>query len=759
LRRLYIWTLLTILLGAVVIHPAQSIAAAIDFKDVPTYHWANKAVTWAKTTGMINGYPDGTFRPDKQVTEAEFLAMLVNAYHPKEPNIHRNAHWSDKYYNFAEQNNYHTDGSLKMSLRNEAITRLRVAEIIAGADGVHYNGDNAIHYLLAKGYASGKIAGKNTISSYMGKSLLTRAEAVQFIKNIKMKGVTSLKIRPLAATPVEQLPPLIEDQMVYSTLKVKDIVANESSVVMLIALKSDGEQHAFGTAFHIGNGLFLTNAHVLHGGSSYMIVTDQGEEISIEGIVRADNDLDLAIVKPVVKLNMKPLKLGSKHMVEKGDPIVTIGNPEGLTNTVSDGIVSGIRTLTENSKPVDVIQISAPITYGNSGGPLFSLNGYVVGVNSFGSESGNLNFAVAIDYANEWIKQDRLLEKDFSAITISADTLPAPVELEESQGNESTLDPTPAPAPTLPEDANEDVASLIDFTLKGFVKDALLHPVKNTLYYINDENNHVYSVNLDTKQTDYLKLSFKPEKLYFANGKLYVAMVKHDHNSYREEEQQSGAIVIIDLERWNIINRFDINIDPFDMVVDHKGFIYVSSGSSQWTNIKSYSKDGKEVSSRSIHQASYLALHPEMSRIVAINTDISPRDMQVFTISDGKLVSSKDSPYHGDYTMNPNIKISPDGQYIFNGAGTIFTSGMHYVNDLKRKYADVAFNLPENIFYLATSDGIIVYNYNDMKETGKIQTVGEPARLFVRDNQVVVITKIHLGGSIFGVDIITDEDI
>src|SRR5690606_6161528 len=102
------------------------IAFAAGFGDVAN-HWAKSTIEWGVKNNMVEGYPDGTFKPNNNVTEAEFLALLIRAYEGKKENGKN--HWADPYYDFAIKMNYPTNGAKELSKRNWIITRTQVAEI------------------------------------------------------------------------------------------------------------------------------------------------------------------------------------------------------------------------------------------------------------------------------------------------------------------------------------------------------------------------------------------------------------------------------------------------------------------------------------------------------------------------------------------------------------------------------------------------------------------------------------------------------
>ncbi|WP_051330943.1 S-layer homology domain-containing protein [Aneurinibacillus terranovensis] len=181
-------------------------AYAESFKDIPANHWAKNTITWGTQNHVVHGYPDGTFHPDNQVSEDEFLAMLVNSFAGVQAKT--DARWDSGYYAFAQKMNYPTQGADNLTARGWKINRGQVAEILAGATGVNYTGDDAVKYLLAKGLAKGKDPSQVSIEAYKASDYLTRAEAVQFIKTAKQQGLTELRARPAQPSDPALIPPL-----------------------------------------------------------------------------------------------------------------------------------------------------------------------------------------------------------------------------------------------------------------------------------------------------------------------------------------------------------------------------------------------------------------------------------------------------------------------------------------------------------------------------------------------------------------------
>lgn len=162
------------------------------FRDI-TGHWATEAIKWGVAAGLARGYEDNTFRPNRTVSEAEFLAFFYRPrMEPTEVNSAINGHWADELYDLAVLRRAPVQGAEDYKLRSAAITRVRVAEIIAAADGKDYSGDAAIAYLLEQGYSKGKTG--NSIAGYAGNDLLTRAEALTFSYVLK-DAITEIRTR------------------------------------------------------------------------------------------------------------------------------------------------------------------------------------------------------------------------------------------------------------------------------------------------------------------------------------------------------------------------------------------------------------------------------------------------------------------------------------------------------------------------------------------------------------------------------------
>lgn len=151
--------------------PAPS---APKFTDIAG-HWARQTIEWAADRGIASGFPGGAFQPDGKVTEEQFTLMFTVAMGTK---LTASGHWSDVYYVYGAEHGYALAGLKDAAARSKPISRGAVAELFASAAGHSLSGEDAVRFMLDNGYSK-----QASVADYRGKDTLTRAEAVQFIKN------------------------------------------------------------------------------------------------------------------------------------------------------------------------------------------------------------------------------------------------------------------------------------------------------------------------------------------------------------------------------------------------------------------------------------------------------------------------------------------------------------------------------------------------------------------------------------------------
>jgi S1-C subfamily serine protease len=199
---------------------------------------------------------------------------------------------------------------------------------------------------------------------------------------------------PSTAKPVPQTAP--------RTLTAEEIARTIMPGVVMIICESSTEK-TLGSGFFVKPGVVATNYHVIDGMQRGAIIFPDGNEVPKEDskkiwvtdVLAVDTESDLALLavpesasagRPVLRL------AGNPQAISVGQKVFALGNPEGLSGTISEGIVSANLRKVEN---VEYVQITAPISHGSSGGPVVNAQGEVIGVAVGSQVSGqNLNFAV-----------------------------------------------------------------------------------------------------------------------------------------------------------------------------------------------------------------------------------------------------------------------------------------------------------------------------------------------------------------------------
>jgi len=188
--------------------------------------------------------------------------------------------------------------------------------------------------------------------------------------------------------------------------------AVNGSIVSIVMSDKDGKPLGQGSGFFVSkDGLIVTNYHVMAEGVSAVAKLPDGAFYLIDGVLASDKARDVAILKAQGH-NFRTLTLGNSDRVQVGEEVVAIGSPLSLESTVSNGIVSGIRAVKEEG--AKYLQVTAPISPGSSGGPLFNLRGEVIGITTMYLKGGeNLNFAIPINDAKHLLEVDSSKLQDF----------------------------------------------------------------------------------------------------------------------------------------------------------------------------------------------------------------------------------------------------------------------------------------------------------------------------------------------------------
>ena len=161
-----------------------------------------------------------------------------------------------------------------------------------------------------------------------------------------------------------------------------------------------------GSGFIFSDGLVMTNAHVVNGSDKVIVGLTNGKKLRGK-LIGIDVFTDLAVLQIEGKGPWPKAQLGDSTKIKVGDWAIAVGNPFGLENTVTLGIISNLkRNVTQlgiYDKKIDLIQTDAAINPGNSGGPLLNSNGEVIGINTLirSGPGAGLSFAIPINKAKE----------------------------------------------------------------------------------------------------------------------------------------------------------------------------------------------------------------------------------------------------------------------------------------------------------------------------------------------------------------------
>lgn len=191
-------------------------------------------------------------------------------------------------------------------------------------------------------------------------------------------------------------------ETIETPLEMSALVEKENSIAMVYTYSDADEIIGQGSGVVIGeNGLILTNKHVIEGGAYYNVGFTEDENYFTFDVVRRAENMDLALLK--INTTREKINLGTASEISKGQDVVAIGNPIGLQNTVSKGIISAFRP----ESNVEFLQTTAEITNGSSGGALLDMYGNLIGITTATYGEANLNLAISVESINEFLEDEK----------------------------------------------------------------------------------------------------------------------------------------------------------------------------------------------------------------------------------------------------------------------------------------------------------------------------------------------------------------
>ena len=195
-----------------------------------------------------------------------------------------------------------------------------------------------------------------------------------------------LSLLPQVVTSAQQ--PAATDA---NSLNVEQIAAKTRSALVSISTTGrDGRTQGIGTGFIVDkSGLIATNLHVIGDARPFQVEMSDGRKLKVTAIRASDRKMDLAVIR-VAEQDLPPLTLGDPSKLNKGAPIVVMGNPHGLKHSVVSGVNSGIREIDGRT----MLQLAIPIEPGNSGVTTFTIDTVTTG--DYGVVNVNSNAATSL---------------------------------------------------------------------------------------------------------------------------------------------------------------------------------------------------------------------------------------------------------------------------------------------------------------------------------------------------------------------------
>lgn len=187
---------------------------------------------------------------------------------------------------------------------------------------------------------------------------------------------------------------------------------------VFVVYTTDGYTESQGSAFLVGtDGTCVSNYHVFNGSQRAVVKNMEGELFEVLEMIAVNEQHDYVLFKIDLKNRLLQPLILSLESPKVGDPTFAIGNPRGLEQTLSSGIISGFR---DDSR---LIQTTTEITYGSSGGPLFNARGHVIGITTSGLNEANLNFAIniaLIPFEQSFAGSSEILAEPFKVSSLRA---------------------------------------------------------------------------------------------------------------------------------------------------------------------------------------------------------------------------------------------------------------------------------------------------------------------------------------------------
>jgi uncharacterized protein YkwD len=309
---------------------------SIGFDDIEG-HWAEDTILWGASKGIVQGYPDGSFHPGGSVTESQFLAMLLRAYPQIGLPANSGNRWYSDYYAKAAQMNW----PLSLSNADRLAKRGSIAKVLAATQGEIRSIDDAVDFVLSQKLATGKGNGEFEADAHV-----TRAEAVQFVRNLVSGGYTLHEVKAGAGSTASSAG---EEP---AALRIAGIAIGDTEAKLLKALGTPQRKDAseYGFTWYVYNQDYRSFAMAGVSGGKVVALFGNGGNWSLGAL---NDSKRSAGEEPVLKLLGSPteyiMKSNVRMMLNDGEERDTFVTKSSYITMFYDlhegGAISGVQAV------------------------------------------------------------------------------------------------------------------------------------------------------------------------------------------------------------------------------------------------------------------------------------------------------------------------------------------------------------------------------------------------------------------------------
>lgn len=264
--------------------------------------------------------------------------------------------------------------------------------------------------------------------------------------------------------------------------------------------------------------------------------------------------------------------------------------------------------------------------------------------------------------------------------------------------------------------------------------DSLIDPNRPVIYLTDNTNRRIYAVNYKTKVISFLQFDLPPEKMAFDNNELYVTLMQRGNQNSLQQDS-SGTVAIIDANNFSLTKKIPLSSVPDDIAVDG-GYLYLVAYTSQGIEITSYSPSTGQIvdkttqnsevylsnasvlnshlyypTERMLDSQGFAQLLISNDKLYMVEEDLYTRsiiNVYDYNINNGVLGPAQDLMSRNEQNsdillLSDDFRLSPDGQYLFNGIGNIFDKDLNYLTRLDAPFTDVAFDPIYHRFYTSNT--------------------------------------------------------